>query len=125
MRRSKKEKKYMPFLTGVIVGYVVTLVMCVAAALLMLMTDSAEGMSGTASVIATAAASFFAGRSAGKLRRRSGLKTGALCGIIYIIPLLLLSLLFGSFGGVLFFIKLFMCIAFGAAGGVLGVNSVP
>ena len=115
----------MPFLTGLIVGYAITLVMCAAAALLMLMTDSAEGMSRVAAVLSTAASSFFAGRCAGKLRRHSGLKTGALCGIIYILPLLLLSLLFGNFGGVLFLVKLFLCIAFGAAGGVLGVNSVP
>ncbi len=115
----------MPFAAGVITGYAATLLMCVAAALLMLLTDSAEGISGAAAVIITAISGFVSGRHAGKLKRHGGLKTGALCGALYIIPLLLLSLISGGFGGALFFVKLILCIAFGAAGGVMGVNAVP
>lgn len=123
MRRAKKEHRLLPFAAGLIYGYILTLILSVAAAVLLLVTDSAESLSGTISVIITAAACFMGGRHAGKLRRHEGLKTGALCGLLYFAPLLLLGLIFRSVGGVLLIVKLLLCIAFGAAGGVVGVNS--
>ena len=89
----------------------------------MLVTDSAEAFSGAMSMITLAAGSFVSGRTAGMLRRRSGLKTGAVCGSLYLLPLVLLSLIFGTMAGLLLVIKLVLCLSFGAAGGVFGVNS--
>lgn len=81
------------------------------------------GLSWIVAVPATAMGSFLCGRTAGKMRRRGGLKTGAVCGIMYCVPLILLALIFGTVQGALLPVKLALCIGFGAAGGVSGVNS--
>ncbi len=123
MRRAKKEYRLLPFAAGWIYGYMITLALSVIGAVLLLVTDSAEGLSGAVSVIIMAAASFMGSRHAGRIRQRDGLKTGALCALIYFAPFLLLGLIFRSVGGVLLIVKLLLCVAFGAAGGVVGVNS--
>lgn len=123
MRRVKREHHLLPIAAGVITGYIVTLVLSMAAALLLFLTDSAEGLSGAAAVIIAALSCFFAGRRAGRLRRRDGLKTGFICGILYMLPLTLAAIIWGTFGGTLFWVKLVLSAVFGAAGGVNGVNS--
>ena len=67
--------------------------------------------------------SFFCGRTAGKIRRHDGLKTGAICGVIYIAPLILLGIILGRTDGTLILIKLLLCLGFAAGGAVSGVNS--
>ncbi len=123
MRRVRKEHRLLPYAAGAITGYIVTLVLSAAAALLLFLTDSAEGLSGAAAVITSALSCFCGGRRAGRLRRRDGLKTGFICGILYMLPLTLVALIWGTFGGVLFWVKLILCAVFGAVGGVSGVNS--
>lgn len=123
MRRAKKERRFVPFTAGIASGYLISLLFAAAGAVLILLTDSAESFSGVMAMITLAAGSFISGRTAGSLRRRSGLKTGALCGIMYLLPLVLLSLIFGTMTGALLLIKIVLCFAFGAAGGVFGVNS--
>lgn len=123
MRRVKREHRLLPFAAGVITGYIVTLVLSAAAAFLLFVTDSAEGLSGAVAVIISALSCFIAGRRAGRLRRRDGLRTGFLCGILYMLPLVLVAVIWGTFGGALFWVKLILCAVFGAAGGVNGVNS--
>ena len=59
----------------------------------------------------------------GKQRRRGGLKTGAVCGVLYCVPLILAALIFGTVQGILLPVKAALCIGFAAAGGVSGVNS--
>lgn len=81
------------------------------------------GLSWIVAVPAAAMGSFLCGRTAGKMRHRGGLKTGAVCGIMYCVPLILLALIFGTVQGALLPVKLALCIGFGAAGGVSGVNS--
>lgn len=123
MRRAKKSNRTTPFAAGVTGGYAVTLLTAVIGALIVLATDSAETLSGVMSIAALAAGSFCGGRISGALRRKNGLKTGALCGLLYMIPLALLSLVFGVMTGALLAVKLAVCTAFGAAGGVFGVNA--
>lgn len=123
MRRAKKQHRTTPFLTGVIGGYCVSLLIAIVGALIVLLTDNAETLSGTMAMISLAAGSFAAGRISGALRRKNGLKTGALCALLYISPLLLLSVIFGVLTGTLLLVKLPLCIAFGATGGVFGVNA--
>lgn len=123
MRRVKKERRLLPYTAGLITGIAVTLILSAVLALFMLFTDSAEGFSGTAAVLITAAACFSAGRSGGRLRRREGIKTGALCGILYLLVLMLMSLIFGGFGSVMLWVKAVLAVVFGAVGGVVGVNS--
>lgn len=123
MRSTKKPRRFGPYAAGLIIGYVSSVIFAVLAAFLLYITDSAEAMSGTAAVIITAIAAFLTGRSAGKRRRRDGLATGAACALLYFLPMLLISIVTGAFGGVLMWVRLILCIVFGAAGGVAGVNS--
>ncbi len=123
MRRVKREHRMLPYAAGVITGYIVTLVLSAAAALLLFLTDSAQGLSGAVAVVAAALSCFFGGRRAGRLRRRDGLRTGFVCGILYMLPLTLVAIIWGTFGGALLWVKLILCAVFGAAGGVNGVNS--
>ncbi len=123
MRRVRKEHRLLPYAAGVITGYIVTLMLSAVAALLLFLTDSAEGLSGAAAVIISALSCFCGGRRAGRLRRHDGLRTGFICGIIYMLPFALVALIWGTFGGALFWVKLILCAVFGAAGGVNGVNS--
>lgn len=123
MRRAKRESRLAPFTAGVTCGYIATLAAAVLGALLVLLTDSAESFSGVVAMVALAVGSFASGRLAGSMRRRGGLFTGAVSGLLYVIPFVLLSVVFGVMQGVLLFVKLILCVVFGAAGGVVGVNS--
>lgn len=123
MRRVKREYRLLPYAAGLLTGYIVTLVISTAAALMLFLTDSAEGLSGTVAIAASALSCFFGGRKAGRFKRRDGLKTGFVCGILYMLPLTLIALIWGTFGGALFWVKLILCAVFGAVGGVNGVNS--
>lgn len=125
MRRKKKRSRLAPFAAGTVVGAAVILAFSVCAALLLSFAGASSGGAGAASLAAIAAGSFFAGRTAGTMRRRGGLKTGALCGGIIWAILVLLSLVFGRGGWVMLLVKLLVCACFGAAGGVAGVNREP
>ena len=122
MRRAKRERRYTAFTAGVAGGYIAALAVAAIGAVIVLITDSAEDMSGAMSIAALAAGSFISGRISGAIRRRDGLKTGAICAVMYLIPLVILSLIFGVMSGALLPVKCVLCIAFGAAGGVVGVN---
>lgn len=124
MRRPKRDHRLRPFAAGIIIGYSATLLLSVAGALFLLMTDSAEALSGVISVVIMAASCYIAGYAAGKLRRHGGMTAGAACGLLYMILPFLISLVTLNVGGTLLIIKLLLCVGFGAAGGVVGVNSV-
>lgn len=123
MRRVKRERRMLPYAAGLVTGYIVTLVLSAIAALVLFLTDSAEGLSGAVAVVVSALSCFMAGRRAGRLKRRDGLKAGFICGLLYMLPLTLVAMIWGAFGGALFWVKLILCAVFGAAGGVNGVNS--
>lgn len=123
MRKKKRETRFTPFAAGVAAGYMAALIVAALAAGLMTITDTAAYASGAAALLAVSLGSLFAGRVSGKIRRKDGLKTGALCGIIYILPLILISLIFGLAGGAMLAVKAALCVIFGMVGGVSGVNS--
>lgn len=81
------------------------------------------GMAWLVAVPAAAFGSFVCGRTAGRMRRRGGLKTGSVCGLLYCVPLIILGIIFRTSEWILLPVKLILCIGFGAAGGVAGVNS--
>ncbi len=124
MRKAKREHRLRPFTTGVLFGYAATFILSAVGAIFLLLTDSAEALSGAVSIVAMALSCFVAGHTAGRLRRHRGLSAGALCGLLYMILPLLLSLVTLNVGGAMLIVKLLLCVAFGAAGGVVGVNSV-
>ena len=122
MRKRKHNSKLLPYAAGLIVGYIAMLPVCVLAAALLSLTDAAAQAAGAASVLAISIGSFFCGRTAGIIKRRDGLKTGALCGFAFVLPLLLISLIFSASRSAMFFVKIILCVAFSAVGGVAGVN---
>lgn len=109
-------------MAGLIVGYIAALLVSVLAAALLSLTDAAAQTAGAAAVLAMSIGSFLSGRTAGIIKRRDGLKTGTLCGIVFVLPLLIISAVFGGGWSAMFFVKLILCAAFGAVGGVAGVN---
>lgn len=123
MRKRRSNSRLLPFGAGLAAGYMLTAGTAAAGALIMWILGADGGLSWIVAVPAVAMGSFLCGRTAGKMRRRGGLKTGAVCGIMYCVPLILLALIFGTVQGVLLPVKLALCIGFGAAGGVSGVNS--
>lgn len=123
MRKRRSNSRLLPFGAGLAAGYMLTAGTAAAGALIMWILGADGGLSWIVAVPAAAMGSFLCGRTAGKMRRRGGLKTGAVCGIMYCVPLILLALIFGTVQGALLPVKLALCIGFGAAGGVSGVNS--
>lgn len=123
MRRKKRRSPFIPFAAGLAVGYGVTLMVSAGAALLLSFFDGASKTAGAAAVLALAIGSYFCGRTTGMMRRRGGLKTGLLCGLMFMVLPVLLSLIFRRFEGVMLPVKLILCAAFGVVGGVAGVNT--
>lgn len=119
----KKQNGLMPYLAGLIFGYIVTLIAAAAGALIMWAVGAEPGLAWLAAVPAFAIGSFFCGRKTGEITRRNGLKNGFVSGIIYILPLLLLGIVFGNVQWFLLPVKLVLSLIAGAAGGVAGVNS--
>lgn len=122
MRRKKRTSRLAPFAAGTIAGTAVILITAAAAALLLSLGGASSGVAGAAAIGAAAFGCFVSGRTAGAIRRRGGLKTGAVCGLIIWAVLVALSLIFGLGGWVMLLVKLMVCVCFGAAGGVAGVN---
>lgn len=123
MRRKKNRSRLLPFGAGLAAGYLLTIGVAAAGALVMWLTGADSSMAWLTAVPAAALGSFLCGRTAGKQRRSGGLKTGAVCGVLYCVPLILAALIFGTVQGILLPVKAALCIGFAAAGGVSGVNS--
>lgn len=123
MRRKKRMPGSFPIAAGLIAGWAAALIICVLGGLALSFTDMAGVGSVIAAMLAYAVGSFAAGRIAGGIRGRGGLKTGALCGVLFFLPPLLLSIIFGMAGTFLLPVKALLCLCFAAAGGVVGVNS--
>lgn len=123
MRKKRNNSRLMPFGAGLVCGYLLTLGIAAAGALIMWVIGADSGLSWLIAVPAAAFGSFVCGRTAGRMRRRGGLKTGFVCGLLYFIPLIILGLVFRTAGWIMLPVKLILCVGFGAAGGVAGVNS--
>ena len=123
MRRKKNRSRLLPFGAGLAAGYLLTIGVAAAGALVMWLTGADSSMAWLTAVPAAALGSFLCGRTAGKQRRRGGLKTGAVCGVLYCVPLILAALIFGTVQGILLPVKAALCIGFAAAGGGSGVKS--
>ncbi len=123
MRKKRNNSRLTPFGAGLVCGYLLTIGIAAAGALIMWLGGMDSGLSWIFAIPAAAFGSFVCGRTAGKMRRRGGLKTGLVCGVLYCVPLIVLGLIFGTTEWVLLPIKLILCVGFGSAGGVAGVNS--
>ncbi len=86
--------------------------------------DFDDGAFTLMSSIALCAGCFGAGFAAAKKRRKDGLKTGLICGIIIFVTALLGGIIFVksfSVGG--FFTKVLIILICSSLGGIIGVNS--
>ncbi len=122
MRKKKKNPRFIPYAAGIAAGYAALLLIAGIAAIIVLITD-VTALAGAAAIFAIAVGSFINGRLVGKIKRKTGLKTGALCGAAFIVPIILLSIIFGKAGSFMLFVKIILSVIFGAAGGVAGVNA--
>lgn len=122
MRKRKRNSKLIPYAAGLAAGYAASLAVSVLAAFILSFTDAASKTAGAAAVLAAAIGSFVCGRTAGSLKHRDGLKTGALCGLAFAVPLVIISVIFRLSEGAMFFVKVVLCVSFGTVGGVAGVN---
>ena len=112
----------MPYGAGLCLGYAALAAISGIAAVIVLITDASAAAT-AAAVIAIAAGSFIGGRVVGKMNRKNGMKSGAICGAAFIVPILLLSVIFGKAGTFMMFVKITLSVVLGAAGGVSGVNA--
>lgn len=122
MRRIRRERPLVPYFAALLFSYAVSLVFAVISAVLLWLIDGMAA-TGAFAVVIIAMGSFVCGRIGGALKGANGLRVGFVCGIMFFLPLLILALIFGVLGGVMVLVKLAVCIAFSAAGGVVGVNS--
>lgn len=122
MRKNKRSSRFMPYAAGLCAGFAVLVAISGIAAVIVLITD-ATAAAGVAAIIAIAAGSFISGRVVGKTQRKNGMKSGAICGTVFIVPILLLSIIFGRAGTFMMLVKIILSVIFGAAGGVSGVNA--
>ena len=123
MRKKRGNSRLAPFVRGIATGYMVTAAISAAGALILLLFGADGGISWLPATAAAAAGSFVCGRTAGKIRRHDGLRTGAICGVMYIAPLIHLAIILGRTDGTLILIMLLLCLGFAAGGAVSGVNS--
>ncbi len=123
MRRHKRTSVFTPYAVGLGVGYAAAIIICAAAALVLSFSNAAAKAAGAAAVVAMSVGSFLCGRTVGGIKHRDGLKTGALSGLMFSVLPILLSIFLGSFGTVMLVVKPLLCVFFGTAGGVAGVNS--
>ena len=122
MRKKKKSSKLMPFGAGLCAGFAVLAAISCAAAVIVLITDASQA-AGVAAIVAIAAGSFISGRVVGKMQRKNGMRSGAICGTEFIVPILLFSIIFGRAGTFMMLVKIILSVVFGAAGGISGVNT--
>ena len=107
---------------GLCLGYAFLAVISGIAAVIVLITD-ASAAAGVSAIVAIAVGSFISGRVVGKFNKKNGMKSGAICGAVFIAPILLLSVIFGKAGTFMLFVKIILSLVFGAAGGISGVNA--
>lgn len=123
MRRKKRENRFAPYFAGMIVGYAVILIVILAGAGLISMTENPTAAASAVAIPALALGCFLCGKTAGAIKRQGGLKTGFLCGILMFAPVAAVSLFAGMAEGMLMAVKAAVCLCFSTAGGVSGVNA--
>lgn len=123
MRKGKRNDRLKPYLIGLLFGYIATVLTILPAALILSLMKSASRAAGAAAVVALMIGAFVCGKIAGTVRHKDGLKTGFLCGLVFSVPIIIISVIFSSGTVGTLFLKIALCSSFAAVGGVSGVNS--
>lgn len=108
---------------GTLFGYIAMLLTILPAALILSLMKTASKAASAAAVISLIIGAFICGKTAGFVSRKNGLKTGFVCGLVFSVPIIILTLIFSSKEGGSLALKIALCAAFAAVGGVAGVNN--
>lgn len=108
---------------GLAVSAAVCMIFIMLAALVLCMIDASDSIMLIVSLLAVCSGAFTGGFFTSKLRGEKGLISGALCGFMFFIILMVVSMLVnGNSVSVLTLIKLALCLLCSGTGGVVGVN---
>lgn len=111
------------YILPVLCGFAVSAVLSLLAAGVMYALGMPPSSSGFLSFAALAAGAFTAGLLCGLIRRRGGLKRGALCSALFLVPLLIISALTGNLTGEALIAKALSVLMCSCTGAVIGVNA--
>lgn len=108
---------------SIAIGFIVALSVITIGAVLLLKLGATPTLTDGVAVFAVILGSFIAGFVNARMIRKKGIVVGAVCGVVICLLLLVFKLLLGdaTFTG-LSVVKLILCMAGAAVGGILGVN---
>lgn len=119
-----KNSRAFTTVSSIFFGAIVTIICLIVFSFIMTKIDAPDGLISAMSSISICVGSYFAGFLISKKRRKNGLATGILCGILIFCITFLISVVFAknalSMG---FFSKLIMILVCSSIGGIVGVNS--
>lgn len=117
--------KLSSILTGVLMAYAISLIVFLAAALMLNFSNVSEAIVPHLTYITSVISIIVGSMHASKTIGEKGWLNGGICGILYFLGLLILSIFMGiglaSFSVILS--RLFLAFLFGAIGGVIGINT--
>ena len=109
---------------GIIFGLVIIIALCSLFALIMSFTDLPNFIISAISFLIISLACYFSAYFSTQIYRKNGLFQGLMCGLGVFALLFIISLLgHKSQLSTMVFVKLLLCIVFGAIGGIKGVNT--
>ena len=120
--RSLKEHMMLPFGVAVAVGIAAAAVILLIASLIMFVLQLPAELGYVMGLSALAVGCAAAGYMLGKMKCRSGIKQGVLCGSALFLLCLAVGVILGSVTVSGVFAKLGICLCAGIVGGVAGVN---
>ncbi len=103
---------------GILTTAALTALFAAVAYTLQMKRDMAGGMA----FLAFAAGCFVSGLICGLIKKRGGLRVGAVCAVVLLVPALAVSLISGSFTGAELAAKTISALLASAVGAVIGVN---
>lgn len=109
---------------GIIFGLIIIIVLCTLFALIMTFADLQDLIISAISFLIISLACYFSAYFSTQIYRKNGLFQGLMCGLGVFALLFIISLLGHKVQlTAMIFIKLILCIFFGAIGGIKGVNT--
>ena len=117
--------KLSSILTGVLMAYAISLIVFLAAALMLNFSNVSEAIVPHLTYITSVISIIVGSMHASKTIGEKGWLNGGICGILYFLGLLILSIFMGIGLASLSVIlsRLFLAFLFGAIGGVIGINT--
>jgi len=116
------KKKLFTYLFSTACGAAVSGIMVLLSAFVAYILGFKRDMAGGMAFVALAAGCFVSGLICGLIKRRGGLRSGAICAAAMLVPLLLISLFTDGFTGGETVVKIASMLIASCTGAVIGVN---